>query len=91
MIILDGSDDNGVKVLEFIQPSIWYSEVINSSKFNILDLHVFNRWLLVSFTAASHTPPKWGAYGVMQCWFFDSKKNLELHIHSGTGIAASTD
>lgn len=62
-----GSEDIGLKGLEFIQLSIWHSKLVNSLKFSTLDLQVFNRLFSIYFIAAFHRPPTFFAYGGMKC------------------------
>lgn len=60
-----GSPCKGVKGREFRQPSTRVRKVMNSSYVKLRVPIIRLRWDLADLTAASHSPPKWGAAGGM--------------------------
>uniref|UniRef100_A0A8D8FLH0 (northern house mosquito) hypothetical protein n=1 Tax=Culex pipiens TaxID=7175 RepID=A0A8D8FLH0_CULPI len=62
-----GSSLSGRSGREFMWDSICVSTVHMSSNDNLDGPSCRNRCFLATFTADSHNPPKWGAFGGVRC------------------------
>ncbi|GFV73769.1 hypothetical protein TNCV_4879531, partial [Trichonephila clavipes] len=61
-----GSEESGDKGREFRTVSICAINVVNSSKFKIVDFATLNKMRFMDLMFASHNPPKWGEAGGMK-------------------------
>ena len=62
-----GSFGIGVKGREFKIASNWANNVQSSSNDRVVVPIVRRKWYLTLLTAASHRPPRWGAYAGLKC------------------------
>ena len=89
-----GSLDGAVSGREFIMASIWFSNVVNSSRGSVVLPVVFIRWRFKDLTAASHRPPKWGERGgiVSHCilWYATKGSRAWLIFCSASILCSSS-